>query len=168
MNIQATGELINWTVNGVTILLTIVAASLAIKKNNKICLGVVILGNLSVYYFTRSPLICLIISIICIIWASKSKGGEKKQDSGKQTSKKLETPAYNKKPKKIGNIIGLIIGIGFVVGPLVGYMRQEASLSDPTTQGVLILFALIGGFMIINNLFKLFEKDTSAPVVAAV
>jgi len=68
---------------------------------------------------------------------------------------------------KFGNVIGLLLGIGFVAGPLIGYFRQEASLKDPTTQGILILFAVIGGFMIINNLFKLFEKEPSAPATTA-
>ena len=35
-DIQAAGEIIKWAVNGVTILLMIIAASLAIKKKNNI------------------------------------------------------------------------------------------------------------------------------------
>ena len=159
-DIQAAGEIIKWAVNGVTILLMIIAASLAIKKKNNICLGVVILGNLSAYYFTRSPLICMIISIACIIWASSMKSPEQ----NKQELESSKSPTTQKKRVKAGNIIGLILGIGLVAGPLIGYLRQEASLSDPTTQGVLILFAVIGGFMIINNIFELLKKDeTIAP-----
>ena len=160
VDIQAAGEIIKWTVNGITILLMIIAASLAIKKKNNICLGVVILGNLSVYYFTRSPLLCWIVSIACIIWASSMKSAEQnKQELGSSKSQTTQ-----KKRVKAGNIIGLILGIGLVAGPLIGYLRQEASLSDPTTQGVLILFAVIGGFMIINNIFELLKKEeTVAP-----
>ena len=47
-------------------------------------------------------------------------------------------------------------------------LRQEASLSDPTTQGVLILFAVIGGFMIINNIFELLKKEETAAPAAKV
>jgi RsiW-degrading membrane proteinase PrsW (M82 family) len=48
-----------------------------------------------------------------------------------------------KKRVKAGNIIGIILGIGFVAAPLIGYIRQEASLKDPTNQGLVILFAVI-------------------------
>jgi len=153
MDIQATSEVIKWAVNGLTILLMIIAASLAIKKKNNLAVGVVIVGNLAAYYFTRSPLICMIISIACIIWVNSVKSPEQKQEAGTSQSKVAQ-----KKTGKVGNIIGLILGIGFVAGPLIGYLRQEASLSSPTTQGILILFAVIGAFMIINNLFKLLEK----------
>jgi len=163
-DIQAAGEIIKWAVNGVTILLMIIAASLAIKKKNNICLGVVILGNLSAYYFTRSPLICMIISIACIIWASSMKSPEQ----NKQELESSKSPTTQKKRVKAGNIIGLILGIGLVAGPLIGYLRQEASLSDPTTQGVLILFAVIGGFMIINNIFELLKKDETIAPAATV
>jgi len=154
MDIQATSEVIKWAVNGLTILLMIIAASSAIKKKNNPAMGIVIVGNLAAYYFTRSPLVCMIISIACIIWVSSVKSPEQKQESGSSKSQITQ-----KKRVKVGNIIGLILGIGFVAGPLIGYLRQEASLTDPTTQGILILFAVIGAFMIINNLFKLFEKD---------
>src|SRR3989338_3116133 len=164
VDIQAAGEIIKWAVNGVTILLMIIAASLAIKKKNNICLGVVILGNLSAYYFTRSPLICMIISIACIIWASSMKSPEQ----NKQELESSKSPTTQKKRVKAGNIIGLILGIGLVAGPLIGYLRQEASLSDPTTQGVLILFAVIGGFMIINNIFELLKKDETIAPAATV
>jgi len=150
-DIQAAGTLIDWTVKGITILLMIIAASIAIKKKNNLVLAVAVLGNLVVYYFTLSPLLCMIVSVVCIVWANSTKGAEQEGQKSKI---------------KIGNIIGLIIGIGFVAGPLIGYMNQEASLSDPTTQGILILFAVIGGFMIINNLFKLFEKEGSAAAPA--
>ena len=135
-----------------------------IKKRNNICLGVVILGNLSAYYFTRSPLICMIISIACIIWASSMKSPEQ----NKQELESSKSPTTQKKRVKAGNIIGLILGIGLVAGPLIGYLRQEASLSDPTTQGVLILFAVIGGFMIINNIFELLKKDETIAPAATV
>lgn len=152
-----TQTLINWAVNGITIILLIVAGSMAIKKKKNIILGVAVLGNLAVYYFTQSPLLCWIVSIACIIWASKTR------EPG--DTKPAESQKASVEGKKIGNVVGLIIGIGLLVGPLIGYMRQEASLSDPTTQGVLILFALIGAFMIMNNIFKLFEHGSSAPAV---
>lgn len=105
VDIQATQQAVQWAVNGVTILLMILAASLAIKKNNNICLGVVIIGNLAVYYFTRSPLICMIISIACIIWASLAKGNEVKTKDTNNTGgkkkikcrfcKKLYSAEYN-------------------------------------------------------------------------
>lgn len=169
-DIQATAELIKWGVNGITIILMIIAASMAIKKKNNIALGVAIVGNLLVYFVIRSPLLCWIVSIACIIWASKSKGsGQDKQPV--KSSKNPVTPV-NTESKKIkpGTIIGLILGIGLVAGPLIGFFRQEASLKDPTTQGILILFAVIGGFMIIGNLFKLFEGGEAvySPAPAAV
>lgn len=152
MDIQATSTLIDWAIKGITILLMVIAASMAIRKKNNLVLAVAILGNLVVYYFTLSPLLCMIVSVVCIVWANSTKGAEQEGQRSKL---------------KVGNIIGLIIGIGFVAGPLIGYMNQEASLSDPTTQGILILFAVIGGFMIINNLFKLFEKEGSAAAPTA-
>ena len=87
MDVQTTGELIRWIVNGITILLMIAAASLAIKKNNNICLGVAIVGNLAVYYFTLSPLLCMIVSIACIIWASRLTG------SGSNQRDQINAPA---------------------------------------------------------------------------
>ena len=164
VDIQTTGNIVKWAIDGITILLLILAASMAIKKKNNICLGVVILGNLSAYYFTRSPLICMIISIACIIWASSMKSPEQ----NKQELESSKSPTTQKKRVKAGNIIGLILGIGLVAGPLIGYLRQEASLSDTTTQGVLILFAVIGGFMIINNIFELLKKDETIAPAATV
>jgi hypothetical protein len=105
VDIQATSELVKWAVNGVTILLMIIAASLAIKKKNNICSAVVILGNLAAYYFTRSPLICMIISVACIIWASILKGNNAKTKDTNNTEgkkkikcrfcKKLYSAEYN-------------------------------------------------------------------------
>ena len=77
-DIQAASGMIQWGVNGATVILMIVAASLAIRKKNNLCLGVAILGNLAAYYFLKSPLVCMVISIACAIWAlvGKSKGKE--------------------------------------------------------------------------------------------
>lgn len=150
-DIAATAGIIDLTVKGITIVLMIIAASMAIKKKNNLCLGVAIVGNLAVYLLTQSPLLCWIVSSACIIWASSAKSSE----------------TGEKKKIKAGNIIGLIIGIGLVAGPLIGYLRQEASLKDPTTQGVLILFAVIGGFMIINNIFKLLEGGEASEAPSA-
>jgi uncharacterized membrane protein YeaQ/YmgE (transglycosylase-associated protein family) len=149
-DIQATADFIFWAVRGITILLMIIASSLAIKKKNNLVLGVVIIGNLSAFFVTQSPLVCWIVSIACIIWASSMKSVKGDSKSSDQ-----------KKKVKTGNIIGIILGIGLVAGPLIGYLRQEASLSDPTTQGVLILFAVIGAFMIINNIFELLKNDAA-------
>jgi hypothetical protein len=55
-DLQAAGEIITLAVNGITILLMIMASSLAIKKNNNIALSIVIIGNLVAFYVTRSPL----------------------------------------------------------------------------------------------------------------
>lgn len=103
MDIQSASALVQWIVNGVTILFMIVAASLAIKKNNTLCLIVLILGNLSAYYFTQSPLLCMIISIICIIWAKNSKNSNINGFNLK-TSKspvKAEDSSENKREKKV-------------------------------------------------------------------
>lgn len=161
-DIQAAGEIITWAVRGITILLMVIAASLAIKKNNTLASGLVVMGNLVAFYYTRSPLLCWIISISGIIWVSSMKSAEQnKQDTQKKVVKTGNV--------KAGNIIGIIIGIGFVAAPLIGYLRQEASLKDPTNQGLAILFAVIGFFMIINNLFKLFENGeaVSSPVASS-
>ena len=154
MDIAATSVMIDWIVKGAAILLMIIAASMAITKKNNPALIVAIFGNLGVYYFTESPLLCMIISIGCMIWAGMTKNKEQ-SSSAKQPKK-----------SKVGNIIGLILGIGLVAGPLIGYLRQEASLKDPTTQGILILFAVIGAFMIINNIFKLIEGGEPVQVQA--
>jgi Na+/proline symporter len=149
-DLQAAGEIITWTVRGITILLMIIASSIAIKKNNNIALIIVIMGNLVAFYFTRSPLVCWIISIVGIIGiSSMNSPGQNKQGT-------------QKKGVKAGNIIGIIIGIGLVAAPLIGYLRQEASLKDPTNQALGILFAVIGGFMIINNIFKLIGGEDSS------
>jgi hypothetical protein len=167
MDLQATSVMIDGIVKGVTILLMIIAFSMAITKKNTPAFIVVIFGNIGVYFFTKSPLLCMIVSIACIIWVGVSKthesSKEEKQASKSQKAKESSAP----KKSKIGNIIGLILGIGFVMGPLIGYLRQEASLKDPTTQGILILFAVIGAFMIINNIFKLIEGGEPVQVQAA-
>lgn len=154
---QSEGEFITLAVTGITILFMIIASSLAIKKNKTDAAVIVVMGNLIAYYVTRSPLVSWIFSITCIIWIDSMKSAEKiKQDT-------------QKKRIKAGNIIGIIIGIGLVAGPLTGYLNQEASLKDPTNQGLAILFAVIGILMIINNLFKLFETGEvsyPAPVTA--
>ena len=103
VDIQATEEIVKWTVNGITILLMVIAGSISIKKNNNVCLGVAIVGNLLAYYLTRSPLICMIISISCIIWASMSKGGNKKisNSSVSKSSVKAKDEIEDEKENKI-------------------------------------------------------------------
>lgn len=99
-DIQATGELIKWGVNGVTLILMIIAASIAIQKKNNACLGVAIVGNLLVYFFTRSPLLCWIVSIACMIWAGKSKVGEKKEVSAPAATAPAPAATANQKAEK--------------------------------------------------------------------
>jgi len=157
-DIQAAAGMIDIAVKVVTIALLIIAASISIKNKANLCLGVLIVGNLLVYYLTQSPLLCMILSVICIIWAGMTKNKEQAESTENKSAKQTS----GSKHSKAGNVIGLILGIGFVAGPLIAYFGQEASLRDPTTQGILILFAVIGGFMIINNLFKLFERESAS------
>lgn len=170
-DIQATAEILKWTFNIITLVLMIMAASMAIKKKNNLCLAVAIIGNLAAFYFTQSPLLCWIISVVCIIWAGRTKLEIDELNSKKsqvtKTPQTSQAQAVNK-TKKIGNVIGIIIGLGLIVGPLIAYVNQEASLRDGATQGLFILFAVIGGFMIINNIFKLFENDTTQVVSTTV
>jgi len=72
-DLAATAELIDWAVKGVTILLMIAACSVAIKKKNNPAFFVALFGNLLLYLFTQSPLLCMIISISCIVWAGSKK-----------------------------------------------------------------------------------------------
>jgi len=101
MDVQATQETIKWAVNGVTILLMIIAASLAIKKKNDICLIVAIMGNLVAYYFTKSPLLCMIISIACIIWAIVSKSNQINKPNSEVTKSSINEKNISKKEKMI-------------------------------------------------------------------
>ncbi|MFH1248924.1 MAG: hypothetical protein V1660_02125 [archaeon] len=164
MDIQTTGEVVKWGVNIITLILLIVAASRAIKKKNDICLGAAIVGNLLVYYFTKSPLLCGIVSIACIIWASraKTKGSVEntKNDSpniSKQTLKSSKAPMNPevKRMVKPGPIIGLIIGILMAGFPIVGFMMGEGSLSDPQGKMMGFGFIIFGAFMIIVNIIVL-------------
>ena len=86
-DIHAAGEIITWTVWGITILLMVIAASLAIKKKNTFAPVIVVMGNLVAFYFTRSPLVCWIISIAGIIWISSMKSAE--QNKQENTQKKM-------------------------------------------------------------------------------
>ena len=151
VDIQATAEMISWAVKGLTVILMIAAASLAIKKKNNVCLGVAIVGNLLVYFLTLSPLLCWIVSIACIMWASSSKSPEQKQ-----SLKSSKTSVSNsKKMVKPGTIIGLILGIGLVVFPIMGFVNKEASLSDSTGQLLGIGFIVFGALMVIGNIITL-------------
>jgi len=151
-DIQTTEQIVKWTINGITIFLMILAAYLAIKRKNNICLGIAILGNLLVFYFTQSPLICWIVSVVCIIWASKTKI----PNQDKQTLKTSES-FVNKKEKmtKPGPIIGLILGIGLVVFPIIGFMIGEASLSDSKGKMIGFGFIIFGAIMVIINIIVL-------------
>lgn len=160
MDIQTTDGIVKLAVNGITVLLMIIAASLAIKKKNNLCLAVVILGNLVVYYFTQSPLICMIISIAGIIWASMSKNSNDNKQisivSNKQPLKSSKAIVEsNKKMVKPGPIIGLIIGILMAGFPIVGFMIGEASLSDPQGKMWGFGFIIFGALMVIINIIVL-------------
>ena|SRR3989339_896167 len=160
MDIQTTEGIVTLATNGLTILLMIIAVSMAIRKKNNICLAVVILGNLIAYYLTQSPLICMIISIAGIIWASMSKNlNDNKQInivSNKQPLKSSKTLVNdNKKMVKPGPIIGLIIGILMAGFPIVGFMIGEASLSDPQGKMWGFGFIIFGAFMVIVNVIAL-------------
>lgn len=95
-DIQATQEIVKWTVNGITILLMVIAASIALKKKNNICFFVALVGNLAVYYFTKSPLLCMIISVVCIIWALV----QKRRDTVKPDLKVLKSSVKTKETKE--------------------------------------------------------------------
>lgn len=78
MDIQTAGELTKWVVNGLTIVLMVVAAWMAINRKNIIALGVIVLGNLVVYYLTQSPLLCWVVSVAGIIWVRSAGGSGRK------------------------------------------------------------------------------------------
>ncbi|MCX6710247.1 MAG: hypothetical protein NTV63_04860 [Candidatus Woesearchaeota archaeon] len=153
MDTPATAELIKWVFNGITLVLVTIASSLAAKKKQHIAILIVFVANAVALFVLLSPLLAWIASIVCIIRISSLKEAGQNEQSLK-----------NPKPstgnnKKAGNIIGLLLGIGFVAAPLIGYIRKEASFYDPNSQGWIILFALIGAFMIINNIFALLKKE---------
>ena len=160
MDTQTTIDL---AVKAITIVLMVIAASMAIKKKNNICLGVAILGNLVVYYFTQSPLFCWIVSIACIIWAASTKSSEPNQHQNKVQDKQplksskatIEYKENNKKMVKPGPIIGLIIGILMAGFPIVGFMMGEGSLSDPQGKMIGFGFIIFGAFMVIVNILVL-------------
>jgi len=67
--------------------------------------------------------------------------------------------------KMIGGILGIIIGGLFVLSPIMGYVRQEASFYDPTTRALSFGFAIFGIFMIIGAIIQLAKKPASAVAV---
>lgn len=175
MDIQATSEIIKWIMNMITIILIIVAASKAVKKKNNLCLGVAILGNLVAFYFTKSPLLCWIISIACIIWALSAKKSEQNKQPLKtsKTSINHKENLVNHKEKmatKPGPIIGLIIGALLMFFPIMGFMTHEASLSDSKGQMMGFGFIIFGAIMFIINIICLIKGTdnllASAPEAA--
>ena len=88
-DIQATSEVIKWIVNSITLILMVLASWFAINKNNNLVLGFIILGNLTVYYFTQSPLLCWVISITGIVWIMNQK-------EVKITKQNLKSPKTHK------------------------------------------------------------------------
>lgn len=162
MDIQATQQTIQWAVYGITIVLMIIAASIAIKKKNNLVLMAAVLGNLIVYYFTLSPLLCMAVSVVCMIWASFSgaKSAEVPDVTGRKV-KNLKTPKANvivseeKKMVKAGPIVGLILGILMAGAPIAGMLMGEASLSDPKGRLIGIGFIIFGAFLVIVNIIVL-------------
>lgn len=170
MDIQATNMLVDWTIKGITILLMIVAASIAIKKKKNLVLAFAIFGNLILYYLTLSPLLCMIVSIVCIVWANSVKTKEQNEQplksSGTSTGEK-------RKMVKTGSIIYIIIGICLIVFPIYGFINQEPSMMDSTGHLLGIGFIIFGALMVIGNIIALIkgpEQETaaSAPVVQTV
>ena len=78
MDLQTTAGMIDLGVKAVTVILMVIASWMAIKRKNNLILGVAIVGNLVVYYFTQSPLLCWVVSIGCMIWAGMIKGDNKR------------------------------------------------------------------------------------------
>jgi MFS family permease len=58
----------------------------------------------------------------------------------------------------IGSIIGIILGIGFILAPVIGNARQEASMADPNTRMIVYGLAMIGVFMVIAGIVQLVRK----------
>ena len=56
---------------------------------------------------------------------------------------------------KPGPIIGLIIGIGLTVFPMMGFLMGEASLSDPKGKMIGFGFMIFGAIMVIINIIVL-------------
>ena len=154
------GEIVKWSINAVTILLLIFASWRAINNKNNLVLGLVIFGNLIVYYFTLSPLLCWIVSVVCIILAGRAKFEIEKDSSINIGSKKdIKLQNYssisiegNKKMVKPGQIIGLLIGAGLILFPIVGFVTNEASMLDSKGKMIGIGFIVFGAFMVLVNI----------------
>ena len=58
----------------------------------------------------------------------------------------------------IGSIIGIILGIGFIMAPVLGTIRQEASMADPNNRLMAYGLAMLGAFMIIGGIVQLVRK----------
>ena len=58
---------------------------------------------------------------------------------------------------KPGQIIGLLIGAGLMLFPIIGFMIGEASLSDPKGKMIGIGFIIFGAFMVIVNIIGLIK-----------
>ena len=158
MDIQATSELIKWTVNIITLILVIIAGSLAAKKKQNIAILILFIVNAFALFVLFSPIVAWIASIICIFWVSSIKEAEQK----KQSLKSSTTSVKNKKMVKPGSIIGLIIGICFVFFPILGFINKEATLSDSTGQMIGIGFIIFGVFMIIGNVISMIKGEPAS------
>jgi hypothetical protein len=56
---------------------------------------------------------------------------------------------------KPGPIIGLVIGILMAVFPIIGFLTEEGSLSDPKGKMIGFGFIIFGAFMVIVNIIAL-------------
>jgi len=163
INIQTIAGSIDVAVKAVTIILLLIASYRAILKKNNPALIFAVLGNVVVFYFTKSPLLCWVVSIATIIWAGITKTNEQKSSEENKVYKQplksskatIEYKENNKKMVKPGPIIGLIIGILMAGFPIVGFMMGEGSLSDPQGKMIGIGFIIFGAFMIIVNILVL-------------
>ncbi len=146
-----TGTIVYWVTKGVIILVTLAAASLALRKKSYTALAIIVAGFVA-SIFTWA-FVSLITAVGAMAWVNMPVNA---QGTAKKEARKV----------KPGTIIGIILGIGFLAAPLVAYVRKEASLNDPVTQAWFIVFGLCGAFMIMNNLFTLFSPEASASSAA--
>src|SRR3989339_465207 len=130
MDIQATSELIKWTVNIITLILVIIAGSLAAKKKQNIAILILFIVNAFALFVLLSPIVAWIASIICIFWVSSIKEAEQK----KQSLKSSTTSVKNKKMVKPGSIIGLgfiIFGVFMIIGNVISMIKGEPASTPP-------------------------------------
>ncbi len=160
MDVSALSQNVLWMVRIIVAIIAFVAGSLAVKKKSNSILIVIVV--MFVIFIFLSPIISLITSIVCmIILPSKKNASGEKQDLKSSTS----SSEKKKTMVKPGNIIGLLIGIGLVIAPVISYVNQEASLADPTNQLFMLGAVIFGILIIIGNIITLSKKETALPPV---